>query len=76
MLRRTKDTLVNGKPIIELPPRKVGIVDCEFDASELAFYNTISDKVHSRLNDMQAQGNMQSNYTSMLVLLLRLRQGE
>ena len=73
MLRRTKDTLINGKPIVELPPRHVGTVDCEFDSSERAFYNAIETKVRSRLDNMQAEKQM--NYTSMLVLLLRLRQG-
>lgn len=75
MLRRTKDTLVNGLPIVELPPRIVNIVECEFDAEEQAFYDTVEQKVRSSLDDMEAAGTMKNNYTIMLVLLLRLRQG-
>ncbi|KZT01342.1 uncharacterized protein LAESUDRAFT_739218 [Laetiporus sulphureus 93-53] len=74
MLRRTKDTLVNGKPILTLPERVVEIVDCEFDADERAFYNTVQDRVQSSLEALEKQGGAARNYTSVLVLLLRLRQ--
>ncbi|KAI0922976.1 hypothetical protein AcV5_009827 [Taiwanofungus camphoratus] len=74
MLRRTKDTLVNGKPILELPERIVKTVDCEFDEEERAFYDTVQVRVHARLEALQKQGGVANNYTSMLVLLLRLRQ--
>lgn len=76
MLRRTKDTLVNGKPILELPERIVKTVDCEFDEEERAFYDTVQVRVHARLEALQKQGGVANNYTSMLVLLLRLRQGQ
>ncbi|PCH37549.1 hypothetical protein WOLCODRAFT_92425 [Wolfiporia cocos MD-104 SS10] len=74
MLRRTKDTLVNGRPILELPDRIVKIVDCKFDSSELAFYESVNTRVQESLEKLQRQGEMNKNYTSMLVLLLRLRQ--
>jgi SNF2 family DNA or RNA helicase len=76
MLRRKKDTLVNGKALIELPPRKLDLVDCEFDDDERAFYDALNDKVQLTLNKFIKSGSVQNNYTSMLVLLLRLRQGE
>ncbi|EMD37109.1 hypothetical protein CERSUDRAFT_155596 [Gelatoporia subvermispora B] len=74
MLRRTKDTLINGKPILQLPDRNVQIVDCEFDPEERAFYESVEQKVSNKLQQLQEQGEMSKNYTSMLVLLLRLRQ--
>ncbi|OBZ66360.1 hypothetical protein A0H81_13586 [Grifola frondosa] len=74
MLRRTKDTLVNGKPILELPERIVNTVNCPFDDEERAFYNTVESKVQGSLEKLQQQGDFQRAYTSMLVLLLRLRQ--
>lgn len=75
MLRRTKTTLVNGKPILELPDRLVEIVDCPFDLGERAFYDKVNELVQNRLETLQQQGGVAKNYTSMLMLLLRLRQG-
>ncbi|KAH9941545.1 SNF2 family N-terminal domain-containing protein [Amylocystis lapponica] len=74
MLRRTKTTLVNGKPILELPDRVVETVDCPFDAEERAFYNTVDERVQKSLAALQKQAGSTNSYTSMLVLLLRMRQ--
>ncbi|CDO71519.1 hypothetical protein BN946_scf184910.g18 [Trametes cinnabarina] len=73
MLRRTKTTIINGKPILELPDRLVNVVECEFDAEERAFYNSVEAKVQASLEELQ-QGDINKAYTSVLVLLLRLRQ--
>lgn len=75
MLRRTKTTLVNGKPILQLPDRLVETVDCPFDVSERAFYDRVNELVQNRLESLERQGGAAKNYTSMLILLLRLRQG-
>ena len=75
MLRRTKTTVVNGKPILELPPRLVSVVECEFEHLEREFYNSVEQKVQTSLEKLQ-QGDINKAYTSVLVLLLRLRQGE
>ncbi|KAI5118940.1 hypothetical protein M0805_006286 [Coniferiporia weirii] len=74
MLRRKKDTELNGKPLIELPERIVNIVPCLFDADEREFYESIESKVELTLNKFRQNGDAAKNYTSMLVLLLRLRQ--
>ena len=75
MLRRTKTTVINGKPILELPDRLVNVVNCEFDADERAFYHSVEEKVNTSLEQLQ-QGDINKAYTSVLVLLLRLRQGK
>ncbi|GJE98728.1 DEAD/DEAH box helicase [Phanerochaete sordida] len=74
MLRRTKTTLLNGKPLIDLPGRIVNTVECKFDPEELHFYESLENLVQERLKMLQRQGDMGKNYTCMLVLLLRLRQ--
>ena len=76
MLRRRKDTILNGKPLIKLPPRIVNINTCMFDSDEREFSEAIQSKVELTLNKFMKNGDMMKNYTSMLVLLLRLRQGE
>ncbi|KAI0342449.1 hypothetical protein BDW22DRAFT_1330967 [Trametopsis cervina] len=74
MLRRTKTDTLNGKALLDLPERLVGNVHCEFDAEERAFYDSIEKRVQDRLEKLQQQGDMSRNYTSMLMLLLRMRQ--
>jgi SNF2 family DNA or RNA helicase len=76
MLRRRKDHILNGKPILSLPDRTVEIVSCEFSARERAFYNTIETKMADSLERIMGQKTKTNTYTSVLVLLLRLRQGE
>jgi SNF2 family DNA or RNA helicase len=76
MLRRTKGTILNGKPLLELPDRIVNNVSCAFDPEEQHFYDNIQTLVQNRLEKLQREGGMSSNYTSVLVLLLRLRQGK
>ncbi|KZT22942.1 hypothetical protein NEOLEDRAFT_1157534 [Neolentinus lepideus HHB14362 ss-1] len=74
MLRRKKDTLLNGKPLLELPARNVEVVACNFDAEEREFYNAVEEKVRSSFEKLAQAGNLQKSYTTILVLLLRLRQ--
>ena len=75
MLRRTKTTIINGKPLLDLPARTVKNVYCDFDPEERAFYDGVEERVKERVDKLEAEGQMQKAYTSMLVLLLRLRQG-
>ncbi|THH29503.1 hypothetical protein EUX98_g4700 [Antrodiella citrinella] len=74
MLRRTKTTILNGKPLLDLPDRIVKEVHCEFDAQEKSFYETVEERVRESVEKLQAKGEMGKAYTSMLVLLLRMRQ--
>lgn len=75
MLRRLKTDVINGKAIVDLPPKTVEVVACEFDEQERAFYETIEDKVKATFNKIENAGEVMSNYVIILVLLLRLRQG-
>ena len=76
MLRRTKNDTLNGKPLLELPKRLVENIHCKFDPEERAFYDSVEQRVQTSLETLQKQGDMTKNYTSVLVLLLRLRQGK
>ena len=77
MLRRTKNTILNGQPLLDLPARTVTIVECQFSTEEREFYNGVQVLVDKGLEKLQtSDANNFSAYTSMLVLLLRLRQGK
>lgn len=74
MLRRIKTTVINGKPLLDLPDRIVNNVHCEFDEDERAFYNSVEGRIRDSVDKLQARNDNRSVYTSILVLLLRLRQ--
>lgn len=73
MLRRSKTDKIDGKPILELPPKNVDIDETNLDGEELSFYTDLeskNQKLAKRLLARKAKGN----YSSVLTLLLRLRQ--
>jgi SNF2 family DNA or RNA helicase len=74
MLRRRKDDELNGKKLIDLPKRTVEIVSCPFDSSEQKFYSSLETQMGDALEELmnREKGN---TYMSVLLLLLRLRQG-
>jgi SNF2 family DNA or RNA helicase len=86
MKRRTKDVLKkegalnfggkakegDEKPAFQIVERNVEIVIGEFTAKERAFYDRLSDRAQSRLDEMM--GGAKQDYIGALVLLLRLRQ--
>ena len=76
MLRRTKDHILNGKPIITLPARNLSVVQRKFDLDEHAFYKTLSERMTTGLGKLVQVNEASKNYTRMLLTLLRLRQGE
>ncbi|KAL0347599.1 UNVERIFIED_CONTAM: Helicase-like transcription factor CHR28 [Sesamum calycinum] len=41
MLRRTKGTLIDGEPIITLPPKKIHLTRVDFSLEERTFYNKL-----------------------------------
>lgn len=75
MLRRRKDDVVNGKPLIELPGRSLEVVSCEFSPSEKQFYDSLAAQMNNALENIMNENTGKSNYMSVLLLLLRLRQG-
>ncbi|KAH8101775.1 SNF2 family N-terminal domain-containing protein [Cristinia sonorae] len=74
MLRRTKTTVLNGKPLLDLPDRVVNHVHCQFDPEEQAFYDTVEERMRKSMEKLQQGGEAAKAYTSILVLLLRMRQ--
>jgi DNA repair protein RAD5 len=87
VLRRTKDTKdkngtvvfansVNrvGDPILVLPEKVVKTEYIDFSEDEQAVYNYISDRARRTFKANLAAGTVFKNYTTILTLLLRLRQ--
>lgn len=74
MLRRTKKSTFEGKPILVLPERITMVDNPVFDEDEKSFYQAIEQKTQLQFNKYLRRGTVGSNYSAILVLLLRLRQ--
>ena len=74
LLRRTKKSEIDGKPIIVLPERNTLIDHAVFDEDQQAFYDSLEDSTKKRFNRYLAKGTVGKNYSNVLELLLRLRQ--
>lgn len=73
-LRRTKDSRLDGKPIIELPPRTDKPSFVEFNDEQRAFYQALEVQQQLKFNKYLRNGAVMKNYIHILILLLRLRQ--
>ncbi|KAL3519683.1 hypothetical protein ACH5RR_017832 [Cinchona calisaya] len=74
MLRRTKGTVLDGEPIISLPPKTIKLCKVEFTQEERDFYNKLEADSHTQFAEYAAAGTLKQNYVNILLLLLRLRQ--
>ncbi|KAL9057510.1 MAG: hypothetical protein Q9206_002319 [Seirophora lacunosa] len=74
LLRRNKKSVIDGKPILDLPERTTESRQAAFSEDEQAFYNALENKVQLQFNKYLKAGTVGRNYSNVLVLLLRLRQ--
>ena len=74
LLRRTKKSQIDGKPILSLPERTTESQHAVFDEDELAFYKALESQTQLQFNKYLKAGTVGRNYSNVLVLLLRLRQ--
>lgn len=65
---------IDGKPIINLPPKFEHIDHVVFSKDEEEFYQALKDKTQLQFNKYRKAGTVGKNYSNILVLLLRLRQ--
>jgi SNF2 family DNA or RNA helicase len=74
LLRRMKTSLIDGKPIITLPPKTEEVTHVVFSEDEQEFYNALEGKSRIQFNKYMSANTVGKNYSNILVLLLRLRQ--
>lgn len=74
MLRRKKDSKLDGKPLLELPVKHIYEEVLEFDDEERSIYNAIELRMQVQFKKFLRQGTVLKNYNQILVMLLRLRQ--
>jgi SNF2 family DNA or RNA helicase len=85
MLRRKKDEKINGRPLIVLPEKVTHfdhrltnqtIVEdrIEFDKDERSLYTAVEARARVQVNKYLREGVAMKNYSSMLAMVVRLRQ--
>ncbi|KAL5521625.1 hypothetical protein ACEPAF_2373 [Sanghuangporus sanghuang] len=74
LLRRRKDSMLDGKRLVELPPKDVQLVKLEFTPEEQEIYHAVETRSQMKFNRYLRAGTVLKNYAHVLVLLLRLRQ--
>ena len=74
LLRRTKKSKIDGKPLLQLPEKIVEQIHAVFSDDERAFYDALENKSQLTFNRYLKAGSVGRNYSNILVLLLRLRQ--
>lgn len=74
MLRRTPDTVINGKRILDLPPKEIVTIEEKLPAEEQHFMKDLKNRVSLRLNEAQAQHDAFRTYAHAFEMLVRCRQ--
>ncbi|KAK0210806.1 SNF2 family DNA-dependent ATPase [Desarmillaria ectypa] len=74
LLRRTKGSMLEGKPILKLPPKDIAIINLRFLEEERELYNSFESRSKIRLSKFIRERTLVKNHAVVLVMILRLRQ--
>lgn len=74
LLRRTKGSMLEGEPILQLPPKDIVIVNLKFSEEERELYNSFESRSKIRLSKFIRERTLVKNHAAVLVMILRLRQ--
>ncbi|EJD48096.1 hypothetical protein AURDEDRAFT_113300 [Auricularia subglabra TFB-10046 SS5] len=74
LLRRNKNSTVDGKPILELGPKTITIHKLDFSPREREIYDALEKRQQEKLNRILERGRLAKEYHFILVMILRLRQ--
>ncbi|XP_053316883.1 helicase-like transcription factor isoform X2 [Spea bombifrons] len=73
-LRRTKTGKIKGKPVLELPERKVFVQHIQLSDEERQIYETLKNEGKAVISRYFDEGTVLAHYADVLVVLVRLRQ--
>ncbi|XP_048732232.2 helicase-like transcription factor isoform X3 [Ostrea edulis] len=73
-MRRTKNQMVDGKPIVELPDRKVFVEHVKLSEEERSVYEAMQNEGKIIVSRYFQQGTLLHHYGDILAILMRLRQ--
>ncbi|KAJ7145709.1 SNF2 family N-terminal domain-containing protein [Mycena epipterygia] len=70
LLRRTKNSTLEGEPILTLPPKDIEIVKLQFSEEERELYDSFEKRTKIRLNKFIRDGTLVKNHAAVLVCFL------
>uniref|UniRef100_H3AGZ3 Helicase like transcription factor n=1 Tax=Latimeria chalumnae TaxID=7897 RepID=H3AGZ3_LATCH len=73
-LRRTKRSKVKGKPVVELPERKVFVQQVTLSEEERKMYDSMKNEGKTIIGRYFNEGTVLTHYADILAILVRLRQ--
>jgi SNF2 family DNA or RNA helicase len=73
-LRRTKDQKIDGRAILDIPPKFDDTVILELDPAERSLYDKMHQRAKRVLSGLQSSGTVMKHYVHVLEMILRLRQ--
>ncbi|XP_030910801.1 helicase-like transcription factor [Melopsittacus undulatus] len=73
-LRRTKTSKIKGKPVLDLPARKVLIQYVTLTEEERQIYQSVKKEGKAAISRFFSEGTVLAHYADILGVLLRLRQ--
>ncbi|KAH9990105.1 SNF2 family N-terminal domain-containing protein [Russula vinacea] len=74
LLRRTKDSKLEGKPLLTLPPKSIELEMLQFSEDEREIYDDFEKQAKIRVNRFIRERTIVQNHSAVLVMILRLRQ--
>ncbi|GMK59160.1 hypothetical protein CspeluHIS016_0701750 [Cutaneotrichosporon spelunceum] len=75
LLRREKDMRdKDGRLVVDLPPKTVDVQVLDFSRTEREIYKQLENRARKRFIELDADGKAMSHYTSILAMLMKLRQ--
>ncbi|KIK57545.1 hypothetical protein GYMLUDRAFT_203637 [Collybiopsis luxurians FD-317 M1] len=74
LLRRTKDSKLEGEPILKLKPKHIELIKLDFSLDERECYESFERQSKMRLNKFIRERTLVKNHSFVLVMILRLRQ--
>jgi len=74
MLRRTHGDTLMGSKLLNLPDTEYRDYECQLSDIERGLYDVVHKRFVKRINGFAKQGQLQKQYSNVLVMLLRLRQ--
>ncbi|CAN3376772.1 hypothetical protein DIURU_001552 [Diutina rugosa] len=73
LLRRTKTSTIDGKPILELPKKHLNRLDVQLEKEESEFYKRVESKIQMSARKLLGKAPVEGS-NGILALLTRLRQ--
>jgi len=74
LLRRTKESKLEGKPLLTLPPKLIELETLQFSPEEREIYDDFEKQAKIRVNKFIRERTIIQNHSAVLVMILRLRQ--